>query len=304
MDLVYSGGGNPRAEISACIRQIEASNGGVLTIEGEHVVDGTIDETATNLVIDFGETGKLILGDGLAVPVLRLRPAIPYTGTLLIFSPRIDCSRGRYIGGTLSSSAICPALYGRLEIYDCELYGGGNGDSGISPLGIVSGFISGGCIKGFADLGIYVTGGLEPAPHAEILLIEGVKIKNCRGGIDVKRRYGAVTVSDCKIVNCEVAYRMSWVGNESNGGPPIPPGLRMEAIGGVIRNPRIAFQPEGPAVLRVEGTKIVDARDALSRNQGGTLKGTCTVKGNAKMIDQNLTVEGKTYKPTTQLKVT
>ena len=41
MDLVYSGGGNPRTEISNRIRAINAAGGGTLFINGEHVVDGS-----------------------------------------------------------------------------------------------------------------------------------------------------------------------------------------------------------------------------------------------------------------------
>jgi hypothetical protein len=308
MDLIYSGGGNPRADISAMIRQIEAAGGGTLTIIGEHVVDGTIDEVATNLTVAFGPTGKLILGAGLSVPVLSLRPPVPYTGTLRLFSPRIDCSHGKYIGGQLSSSAICPSLYARLEVFDCDLYAGdwrdNAGDSGISPLGVVSGLIEGGRIEGFSDLGIYVTGGLIPSPHAEEMLIRSLTIKDCRQGIDSKRGYGQVTARNIKVIGCEVPYRMSWVGNESSGGGPLPPGIRMDVINGEIRNPKIAFQPEGPAILKVDGTTITSARSLLARNQGATLKGKCDVPaGSTKVAEENLTAGGTTYKPTTNLKV-
>ena len=317
MDATFAGGANPRAEISKLIRDIEAAGGGTLTIYGEHVVDGSINERVTNLTIDFGDTGKLVLGEGLAEAVLKLQPTKPYTGTLRLLKPRIDCSRGALIGGAGSSTAIYPALYARLEIEDCDLYGGGwandarRGDTGIAPLGIVSGHIKSGRIEGFPDLGIYVTGNYtsptQPlVPHDEHMLIEGVMFKDCRNGIDSKRRYKRVTARDVQVTDCGVAYRMSWVGNVHGDidGPDTGPGARMDIIGGTIKKTRVAFAPEGPAVMTVDGTKLVAVK-TLSQNQGGTLTGKCVAKKCVpKTDDSDLTADnGTTYTPVTKLKI-
>lgn len=308
MDLVFNGAATPHEEIS---RLLDEADGGRLTIRGEHVITGTVKTRATNLTVDFGDDGKLILAEGLSIPAFVAQPAALYTGSLRMLRPRFDCSRGRKIGGTLSSSAICPSLYARLEIEDCDLYGGEredqHADSGISPLGILSGHIRGGIIEGFGDLGIYVTGKYTTTnptlvPHDEDLLIENVHIKNCRGGIDAKRHYKHVTVKDCLIEGAGVAIRMSWVGTDP-GEAPVGPGLRMDVIGGKVKKCRQAFTPDGGAVLNIDGTKVVKCEE-LAMLKGGTIAGNCVIKKTGNVIrERTFTIAGVTYPPKNELRV-
>lgn len=302
MDLIYSGGGDPRAEISAMIQAIEAAGGGRLTIVGEHVVD-PIQAPATNLDIDMDQ-GKLTLRDGASQPALLLYAPVRSTGRLRMFSPHIDCSRGQYRPAALSSSAVVPLYYARVEIFGGVLDGGDRaGDSGISPQNVVSGLIRGTAIRGFGDLGIYVTGELGTTMPADShIQIENVQIRNCRNGVDSKRGYPLVTVKNCTFTDCDTALLQSWVSNA--GESALRPGLRMDVVGGSVRGSKVAFQPEGGARMSIDGTSVTKTRRVLGNNKGGTLAGRCRVaSGSKKILNRNHDVGGKTYRPQTALKI-
>ncbi len=303
MDIVFRGAPDPCAELNQCVRLIEAAGGGKLTIEGEHIVNGTIQGAATDLEIDFGETGKLIAAEGQSVPLLLLYPIVKYIGCLVLRSPRIDCSRAVNVPATLSASGVCVLYYARVEVYGGLLDGGNRaGDSGFTPQNIISARIEETTISGWGDLGVYVTGENGYVPLDGRVTLKGVKFKNCRNGVDSKRGFPLVTVKDCTFTDCGTACLLSWVGTDADE-VPLPPGQRMDVTGGCIDGAQVAFHVEGGARMQAY-TKVKNARDLLAKNKGGTLDGQVNVgRGSTEVAETKFRVGDQTYRPKTTLKV-
>ncbi len=256
-------------EIAARLREISSAGGGTLSINGTHLLAATAGATGLRWVnIDFGGTGKLVLGKGVAKPALDLRGTA--ADTVRLFRPRIDVSAGTYVIGTQSNTALALWNFGKAEVYDPWLYGGpdwenASGDSGITATSVVRGYVDGGRVQGFADLGFYISGDANATlVPTQNFLIQNVWIEGCHGAVSSKRGYNKVKVANCKLVRNFNGIRTDWIIPGPTEPKMLPPGRNMVVSDVKIYNTeRTAIVAPGPTVFDVQDVKIINAHTGV-----------------------------------------
>ncbi len=153
-----------------------------------------------------------------------------------------------WIGGTLDVSAIIPGTSNRgtaiglqslgdgWSIKDVRLIGGSlsdpRGDSALCPVGCGYGVISGNIIRGFSDIGIYVTGNSSTTASDDggPTFITNNKIEQCGNGISVKRQARNVIITGNYIASCN-----SGIAVPVTGDAPKEAGKEISICGNVIK---------------------------------------------------------------------
>lgn len=214
---LYTVGAASAAAVAAIIKakldELQEKGGGELIVKDEHVSAGVSKlDYDTDLVLNFdsGRQGAMTLNAGATIPLLKLFPAVGYTGKLTVLAPRLDCSEGQATAGASTSSGMALGPWEHIHV-ERGIIGAGDdptadkGDSGISTLGALWTRIESCFFKGWSDAAIYPSGGGDgsTADDGELVEVVNCSFERSTWCVTAKRQLGHLVVLGGHALECE-----------------------------------------------------------------------------------------------------